>query len=417
MLWNFVVALALAIGLGTLISLDPGYALFSYHHWVIEMPLWVSAVFFILLVALTLLVLWTLHSIASGSTKVKIWWKHYREKTARLQTYRGLLELAEGHWDKAERYLNQGATHSDTPLINYLSAATAAAENGATERCNHYLQLAFESNPGAEVAVRLTQAQLQLQQGEVEQSIATVERLYQENPKNSKNPKALRLLCTLYEATHNWNALLALLPMLRKQAILSQNALIHLEQKLYPALLPQYATLGLKPLLAFWNSSPASVHTDPTIICTVARLFVNSSGIDEAETLIRTTLKKQWHKDLILAYGVIPGHLPNKQLSFAESLLPTYSNDPALFLTVGRLCLINKLWGKARQYLERSLSILPMPETYAELGQLMEQLGLTAQKEEYFKKGLLLVTQPLLASPMPLENIEITQDLALAEKD
>ncbi|HQW58531.1 MAG TPA: hypothetical protein PK583_06220, partial [Gammaproteobacteria bacterium] len=72
---------------------------------------------------------------------------------------------------------------------------------------------------------------------------------------------------------------------------------------------------------------------------------------------------------------------------------PEHFTNPILLLTLGRLCLANQLWGKARDYLEKSLNLMPLPETYAALGFLMEYLELREKSEEYYKKGLLLATQ------------------------
>ncbi len=361
-LWSFIIVLALATGIGVVIRQDPGYALFAYGNWSIEMPLWVSAVFLVIIIASALLILWIVNTLFSGSHKIKIWWKKHQEHTARLQTYRGLLELAEGHWQNAERYLSQSAKHSDSPLINYLSAAKAAEEAGSPERRDRYLQSAFDVSAGSDVAVRLTQAQLQLKHGELEQSIKNLQRLHQEAP---KHPQVLRLLCTLYEVANDWRALFTLLPALRNAEALPRETLERLEQKIYPALLSSYAEKGLKPLIAFWEESPTCVQLYPPFIRDYAKLLIQQDAHEEAEAVLRYALKKMWNDDLIHLYGLAVGRNPKKQLSFAESLLPEHFNHPLLLLTIGRLSVCNQLWGKAGDYLEKSLSLKPLAETYS----------------------------------------------------
>jgi HemY protein len=389
-LWPFIIVLALATGLGVIISQDPGYALFSYGHWTVEMPLWLSAFLIILIIVIALFSIWFIKTLFSGSDKIKLWWKKHQENTARLQTYKGLLALAEGRWKNAEHYLIQSASHSETPLINYLSAAKAAEEGNSTERRDHYLQLALDVGAGSDMAIRLTQAQLQFKHGELEESVRNLQRLHINAP---KHPKVLRLLCTLYEAMLDWPALYTLLPECRKTQVLSKEALSRLEKKIYPALLPTYAGKGLKALMAFWQQSPRTIQSDPAIVCDYVKLLAQQSGNSEAEALLRTTLKKTYHQSLVHLYGLIIGSSPKKQLSFAESLLPEHFTNPILLLTLGRLCLTNQLWGKARDYLEKSLSLMPLPETYAALGSLMEYLELRDKSEEYYKKGLLLATK------------------------
>lgn len=400
--WSFITVLALAIGVGVVIRQDPGYALFAYGNWSVEMPLWVCAVLLLLTITTVLLLLWIINTIFSSSHKVRVWWKKHQEHTARLQTYRGLLELAEGHWQSAERYLSQSAKHSDSPLINYLSAAKAAEEAGSPERRDRYLQAAFDVSAGSDVAVRLTQAQLQLKHGELEQGIRNLQHLYQESP---KHPQVLRLLCTLYEVANDWRELFALLPALRTSQAISKETLERLEKKVYPALLPFYSEKGVKSLIAFWEDSPTSVQLYSPFIRDYAKLLIQQGAHEEAEAVLRYALKKMWSDDLIHLYGLAIGRNPKKQLSFAESLLPEHFNHAHLLLTIGRLATRNQLWGKAGDYLEKSLSLKPIAETYAELGQLMDRLGHIERRDEYFKKGLFIATEltPTI-SPQSTEN-------------
>jgi HemY protein len=408
-LWSFIIVLALATGLGVIISQDPGYALFSYGHWTVEMPLWLSAFLIIFIIALSLFSIWFIKTLFSGSDKVKLWWKKHQENTARLQTYKGFLALAEGRWKNAEHYLIQSASHSDTPLINYLAAAEAAEEGNSPERRDRYLQLALDVGAGSDMAVRLTQAQLQFKHGELEESVRNLQRLHIDAP---KHPKVLRLLCTLYEAMLDWPALYTLLPECRKTQVLSKEALTRLEKKIYPALLPTYAGKGLKALLTFWQQSPGSIQSDPTIVGDYVKLLAQHSANNEVEAILRTTLKKTYHQSLVHLYGVTIGSAPKKQLTFAESLLPAHFKDPSLLLTLGRLCVTNQLWGKARDYLEKSLNLMPTPETYAELGSLMEYLDLKEKRNEYYKKGLLLATQ----NPAHVITETQTNQLCLSNK-
>jgi len=392
-LWIFIAALALSTAVGIFITKDPGYALFAYGDWAIEMPLWVSMILLIIMVALALIGLTTLNGLYSSSRKAKLWWGKHQEHIARKKTNQGLLELAAGRWKNAEKYLIQSAEHSDTPLINYLSAAKAAEEGDSPERRDHYLQLAFDASAGSDVAVRLTQAQLQLEHGDLNQSIQNLESLRSEAP---KNPKVLRLLCTLYEAMNDWQSLYGLLPFLHKTQALSPAMIERLEQKVYPPLLHIFGEKGLKALMTFWQDSPDAIQSDPTLIASYVKLLAKKSAVVEAEALLRKNLSKSWNSELGYLYGMMMSGHPKNQLSFIESFLPKYSDDPILLLSAGRLCLVNHLWGKARDYLERSLSLSPLPETYAALGQLMEHLNLKEQSDAYYKQGLLAATQTIM---------------------
>lgn len=406
-LWSFILVLALATGLGVLIRQDPGYAFFSYGNWSVEMPLWLSAVALCFLVIFLVFVLWTVNTVFLSSSRVHYWWHKRKENRARLQTYRGLLELAEGRWQQAERYLSQSAAYSDTPLINYLAAAEAALGSGSIERRDHYLKLALEAGKGPNVAVRLTQAELQLKHGELDQSIQTIEHLHKEVP---KHPKVLRLLATLYETNQDWMSLFELLPALRKTNALSKEDLDKLEHRMYPKLLNLYAEKGPRALMTFWEKIPRALQADPEMLQNYVQFLMQQASDDEAEQIIRTALKKNWSEGLVHLYGLTNSSQIKKQLIFAEALLPDHTNNPTLLLALGRLCLRNQLWGKARQYFEQSLALNPSAETYAELAQLMDQLGLIEKRDEYFKKGLLSATQVIPTPPVTFAPLSLSYE-------
>jgi len=91
----------------------------------------------------------------------------------------------------------------------------------------------------------------------------------------------------------------------------------------------------------------------------------------------------------------------------SEAWLKHRPDDPALLLTAGRLCIRNQLWGKARSYLESSLSIRPSPAAYHELGQLMLDVGEQDAASDAFQKGLSL---SYAGSAIPKLESKLTTD-------
>src|SRR4030095_1251298 len=75
-----------------------------------------------------------------------------------------------------------------------------------------------------------------------------------------------------------------------------------------------------------------------------------------------------------LTYGEVETDDPFKVLERAETWLPEHPEDAALLLSCARLAARGELYGKARTYLETSISIKPRLEDYQLLGSLMEQL-------------------------------------------
>ena len=57
-------------------------------------------------------------------------------------------------------------------------------------------------------------------------------------------------------------------------------------------------------------------------------------------------------------------------------------------MCLGRICKQQKLWGKARQYLEKSAYLMETPAVYLELGQIMEMQNDLRGALDSYNKGL-----------------------------
>lgn len=380
------IILLLAIGLGYLIHQDSGYVLVTYSHWSAETSLWVA----IILWLLSFLILYFLirlfkHTTTIGS-RIHDWHGARKERRARKHTHIGLCELAEGQWEQAEDHLAKSAKESGTPLINFLAAAKAAHEQEAYDRRDNHLRMAHSTTKGAEIAVGLSQAELQISSKQWEQALATLKHLNQIAPKHRY---VLKLLATTCQEVKDWETLTALVPKLRKYNVLIPAEINLLEQKTLISLLEKAAASKNKETLAAaWNGLPKSWKTDVSLIrIYVKHLLANHLG-EVAVPLIETTLKKNWDSTLINYYGLTQGQDAIKQLSNAESWLKKHPRDPALLLCLGRLCLRDKLWGKARNYLESSLAVLPQKEAFHALGQALEALGEKDEAIKAYRDGL-----------------------------
>jgi HemY protein len=116
--------------------------------------------------------------------------------------------------------------------------------------------------------------------------------------------------------------------------------------------------------------------------------LIEDGQVEDAEKIIRKTLKRQWSEELSRLYGTIEATDRSDMLRQAEKWLRERPEDAVLLLTVGRLCVRNELWGKARSYFESSIGIRPSPETWHELGQLLIRMGEGQAASDAFQKGL-----------------------------
>ena len=371
---------------------DKGYVLLNFRGYVVEMS-----------VPALLLVLAALYVLVRIA--VRLWRipRHLGQAVGERQVVRsgdkltkGLIQLAEGNWAKGERLLSQGIKRNRAPLINYLMAARAAQLQGADERRDEWLKLAYEDVPEAEAAVLLTQAELQVAHDQHERALATLRKINEVHP---DHPLGVALLARVYQSLGDWSALLDLLPSLPKSN-LAEDAIVAMAADTLAALAAE-PDLTSARLGEIWARIPAGFKKHPRLIGLRARALNRLDQGNLAEREVRAALNREWDESLAIAYGHIRSDDVAKQLKRAEAWLKTYPEDPALLLTVARLCMVNELWGKARSYLESSLAIGPRADAYQLYGRLLARLGEGENAALAYRSGLALVTEdPTLEIPV-----------------
>jgi HemY protein len=393
LLWFSLITLFTAVVMALLVMEDPGYVLIAVGQWSVESSLaLLGAVLIIAFVVCyySVRLLVRLWGVPKG---VRHWRSQRREHRAHKGFNRGLVELAQGEWSAAERHMVKSAENGEQPLLNYLAAARAAQEQGADGRRDRYLKLANEQAPDAQIAVGLTQVELQLQQGQQEQALASLRHLQQLAP---KHPQVLKALANLYGELGDWESLLDLLPILRRRRVFTTQALDTMTREAYGSLL----ATSQRPIQEVWAQIPKALHEDASLIaCYVRRMMEQGRG-DLAESILRHAINRRRNEELLFLYGLIEGADPSQQLVQAEVWLVEHEQDATNLLTAGRLALRAKLWGKAREYLEASVNVRPSAEAHNELGNLLEQQGELEAALENYRQGLRLV--PGCGDPVPI---------------
>jgi len=342
--------------------------------------------------------------VFTSSGVVNPWSRRNRSRRTRLAVEQGQLDLAEGRWASAQRHLHRAAEAERQPLLYYLGAARAANELGRTEDSDNLLERALERQPQAELAIALTHAQLQVDRGDSEAALVTLQAMHERHP---HNVQVLRQLQRLYQQRGDWTALIRLLPELRKDKVLSAADLAELERRAWgenlslAARREQDDQTARQSLERAWQQLTAAQRQEPQLVLAYAEQLRQLGAESEAEQALRTALKRDYESHLARLYGLVRGADPARQLQTAEGWLKQHADDPSLLLTLGRLCLQNRLWGKARDYLEHSLRLQRNPEACAELARLLAGLGDTERSNQLFQEGLGLLDERLLALPLP----------------
>jgi HemY protein len=402
----FVLVVVAAL-IGVAISRHAGYVLISYDAFRYESSIWAALA---LLVAV-LFILWLLRLLIALLTTsggvVNPWSRRNRSRRVQNAIEQGQMDLAEGRWASAQRNLHRAAEAERQPLLYYLGAARAANEQGRYEDSDNLLERALERQPHAELAIALSHAQLQVDRGDLDGALVTLQAMQERHP---HNPQVLRQLQRLYRERGEWAELIRLMPELRKDKVLPAQELAELERRAWGENLSLAAYsesgsdtvgTGLPSLENAWQQLTSAQRQEPALVLAYAEQLRRLGADVQAEEVLRTAMKRDYNTHLARLYGLVRGADPGKQLQTAEGWLKNHTDDAGLLLTLGRLCLQSSLWGKARDYLESSLRLQRNPEACAELARLLAQLGETDRSNQLFQEGLGLLDERLLARPLP----------------
>ena len=179
----------------------------------------------------------------------------------------------------------------------------------------------------------------------------------------------------LVRAGRQWSAARA-----ARQALNAQNDVEEQELELMHRLASLSEEPGTKvaALRRFWKRHTRGMTPGDELISACVQAYMRIGAMHDAVTMFETALESRWSATLVRRYSLLSLRVDDaqavKQLQKAESWLGTRSEDGVLLLAAGRLALRASLWGKARDYFERSLRVSADVEAYAELARLLQNL-------------------------------------------
>ncbi len=382
----FLLLLIVSVFIGVAVSRHPGYLLLTYSHVMVQMPLWFVVIGIVVVFFVFYLLINSFDHLQFLFFRIKNWWHSRQSQHIYTRTQKGLAMLVEGDWKKAEKLFIRASSNVPDPLIHYLSAAKAAQAQGALSRRDDYIKLAYQKVPQAEMAIGLTQAELEMEQQQYEHAKATLTHLRDLQPKHAR---VLKLLEMIYVRTADWEALQSLLPALKKAKLINAEEKAQFEKNIYSEWLDTHPAMTIAELRSSWEKVPRSLSKQPTVIYAyVKQLMRFTEGHQEAGDLIRHTLKKHYHDGLAHLYGQLPLANPNRQLQIVNGWVQRHGEHPALLLLLATCCANLQLWGRAKDYFAKVLSFGPNREASLHYGQLLLQLGENEEALQAYEAGL-----------------------------
>ena len=361
-----LIAIALALlaaALAPVFKDDPGMVQIHFLGWTIE----TSVLVLVLGILLVWVLVWAVIRIWKMPAETA---RRMREQSSLRQLEKGLLALTEGDWQTAERALEKSASSHGRTTARYLAAAEAADGQDASDRAEYYLEQADTRNKKQKFLVELTRARILMSNGQFEEARPVLEALQE---RQRKHPQVLEMLSRCYTELGEWEPLVKLLPVMLKAKMLDTEKAAALKQQ--AAIVELQHSQNVGTLQSDWRALPKNIQRDPEIVLAFAERAIELEAPGLTEDVIRNALKREWNSTLLIPYGVPGDDDTSKRLRQCEKWLQSHPDDPWLHLALGRLCALEELWGKAREYLVRSLEIEPTVAGYDALGQLLERKG------------------------------------------
>lgn len=388
-LWRWVLLLVVVAALAAFgwhwIAEDPGYVLLRLRGWRVETTV-VAAVVILVLVWALLSLAWRLLRWPFGALSRR----HRRLSQQRLGE--GLIALFEGRHGDAERDLNRASRLPSVRGPALLASAEAASRRGEHGRALEALNQAAQSAPQA---ARVLRARVLRREGKSSEALAL---LAPEADKGSLAPAGWRELALAALASGDLRRARDALTPLQKSAALGARGYAALEIQVLSATIN--AAADGATLNALWSQLPKAQRRVPAIIDAYARRAAAFGLILPAMDEVESALRREWSPLLIETYGALAGEDIEARLHRAEGWLDAHPNDANLLLTLGRMCVRLKLWGKAHQYLNRSLALAPSGAAWEASGDAFAGQGDFTNAQRCYRNAL-ATARGETAAPLP----------------
>ncbi len=365
-----------------------------------------SVGFFLLIVLIVLwLTFWlgrVLQRLAAFPERVRI----YRERRTELGAHRALYEalraLLEGRFVRAERSAQDAQAAPPVAGMAALIGARAAHRMQEFDRRDRWLEQA-ESDPDLATARRVVSAELWAEQREPGRALRAIEAL---QSSGARHLHAMRIALSAHVQAKHWRDVMRTVRVLEKRRALHAEAAARVRRIAVRGLLADAAD---DPVLLerTWEAVDSPDRLVPDIALDAARRL-NEAGRGQAAALaLEAVLERQWDERLLDEYALCEVTGSRAQIERAESWLKAHPRSQPLLRCLARICLREKLWGKARAYLEESQRLGEDAQTSLALAELAEAMGDGEGAARHFRRAALGLAQrpPEEATPRPPRTI------------
>ena len=347
--------MAAAIGIAVTARFNPGNVVMFYPPYRFDL----SLNFFLVLLTLLFVVLYTLIRALRSTLKMPDRVAAYRLRKREQDGNKGLREalkaLFEGRFGHAEKAALRAAELPSNAGLAALIGARAAHRMRQTGRRDEWLGKA-SADTALKAARLMTMIELLVDDHQPEAALDAVREL---SASGTRHLHALQWSLKAHQQAKNWPEVLRLVRTLDKRHALHPALSSRLRELAYEDLLSDRAH-DAESVLRVWSTIPSLDRLQPFVAARAASALSARGLHDEARLVVEEALAVNWDGRLVRAYSkaaAAPGSPALlAQIEHCEAWNKQRPTDAELALTLGTLCLKQKLWGKAERYLEQSLS-------------------------------------------------------------
>ncbi|MFT5642766.1 MAG: HemY protein [Janthinobacterium sp.] len=386
-LW-LLALMAAAIGIAVTARFNPGNVVMFYPPYRFDL----SLNFFLVLQAALFIVLYMLIRAFRITLKMPGRVAIYREQKREHDGNNGLREalksLFEGRFGHAEKAALRAAELPANAALAALIGAKAAHRMRQSERCDQWLGKAA-TDPALKAARLMTQIELLVDAHQPEAALDAVREL---SASGTRHLHALQWSLKAHQQAKNWPEVLRLVRTLDKRSALHPALSSRLRELAYEDLLSDRAH-DVESLRRVWSTIPSEDRVLPYVAARAAAAF-NARGLhQEARLVVEDALLVNWDGRVVQAYRAAAAAAGSAallaQIEHCEAWNKQHPTDAELALTLGTLCLKQKLWGKAQRYLEQALSDASEPRTigqaHLQLAQMHDALSQLEQAAFHYR--------------------------------
>jgi HemY protein len=344
----FAFLFALAVVIALFATGNAGHATIYFPPYRIDISLNLFIAVVLGAFIISLLTWKTISAILNLPKQAAAYRRKRREARAAVHLTEAIEDIFAGRFSKALKAAEAASANTGFSETAYLLAARAAHLLNQFNLRDEWLAKIKSSDK--QQARLVATADMQMSSDDAQGALNTIEQLQKGG---SRQILVQRIALRANQRLRRWDEVLRLTHSLMKRDALHpvvaqksiQEALSNLTRQKFG---------DHEALLKIWKNLPKSDRKASGVTLVMAKSFLGAGKHNLARDLIEESIELDWDEGLIKIYPecVVAGQAALSEIQKLESWMTKYPSEPALYLALGRVCLIQQLWGKAKSSLQ-----------------------------------------------------------------